>query len=259
MVGKCICPERYDIMTKAYLNTKEYKYRNAGEKMRKKRGQVLPRIFVYLFGLLVMALGIVLLIKSDLGATPWDVLHVGLFYNVGLTIGSWSIIAGLFILAVSAVLAKEFPPIGAFINMLLVGVFIDVYLLIPFIDSPGNLPGRIAMFVFGILFIGYGMGIYISAKFGTGPRDSLMIAIVNKTGWKIRNVRSVIELTALIIGWRLGGPVFWGTIFYSFSIGPIAGIALPQSQRMIDDVLCKLKQRQNKKVINNETNRSAVL
>ena len=52
----------------------------------KSRGQTGPRFIIYLFGLLVMSLGIVLLILADLGPSPWDVLHVGLYYKFGLTI-----------------------------------------------------------------------------------------------------------------------------------------------------------------------------
>ncbi|WP_170843779.1 YczE/YyaS/YitT family protein [Mesobacillus persicus] len=227
--------------------------------MIKKRGQVFPRVFIYLVGLLVMALGIVFLLKSDLGVPPWDVLHVGLFYNFGLTIGSWSIIAGLVILTISAIIAKEIPQIGAFANMLLVGTFIDLYLILPFINTPDHLIGRVIMFAFGLLFLGYGMGIYISAQFGAGPRDSLMIAISEKTGWSIRTVRSVIEIVALVIGWRLGGPVFWGTIIFSLSIGPISGFALPHSRIVTDRWLAKLKAKQDKKHLGEKTNRGAVL
>lgn len=207
-----------------------------------------------------MALGIVLLLKSDLGVAPWDVLHVGLYYNLGLTIGSWSIIAGVVILTISALIAKEIPQIGAFTNMLLVGTFIDLYLFLGFIVTPDHLIGRIVMFAVGLLLSGYGMGIYISAQFGAGPRDSLMIAVSERFGWSIRSVRSAIEVVALVIGWRLGGPVFWGTIAFSISIGPISGMALPHCRTMADWWLAKLKNKQVKKHLGEEkTNRGAFL
>ncbi|MBY0096265.1 YitT family protein [Mesobacillus maritimus] len=226
----------------------------------KKRGQVVPRIAIYLVGLLLMALGIVLLLKSDFGVAPWDVLHVGLYYNLGLTIGSWTIIAGVVILTVSAIIAKEIPQIGAFTNMLLVGMFIDLYLLLGFIVTPDHIIGKIVMFAFGLLFSGYGMGIYISAQFGAGPRDSLMIAVSERFGWSIRSVRSVIEVVALVIGWGLGGPVFWGTIAFGVSIGPISGMALPHCRTMTNWWLAKLKDKQARKHMGEEkTNRGAFL
>jgi uncharacterized protein len=206
----------------------------------RKKGQVGPRFSIYILGLLIMSLGIVLLIKADLGATPWDVLHVGMYYQVGLTIGSWSIIVGIVILAVAALISKEFPQIGAFLNMVLVGLFIDIYYLLPFLQTPDGLVGKLIMFVTGIIINAYGMGLYISAQFGAGPRDSLMIALSSKTGWKVRNVRGIMEILVLIAGWQLGGPVFWGTILYSLLIGQLAGITLPQCQRFTDGWLHKL-------------------
>lgn len=216
----------------------------------RKKGQVGPRFVIYLMGLLVMSLGIVLLIKADLGATPWDVLHVGLYYQLGLTIGSWSIIVGIVILTVAALISKSFPQIGAFLNMVLIGLFIDMYFLLPFLQTPEGLVGKLAMFVVGLLLNGYGMGLYISAQFGAGPRDSLMIALSEKTRWKVRNVRAFMEILVLIIGWQLGGPVFWGTILISLLIGPLAGFCLPQCQRFTDNWLQKLK---SKKLILEQT------
>lgn len=226
----------------------------------RKKGQVGPRSIIYNLGLLLMALGLVLLIKADLGATPWDVFHVGLYYQLGLTIGTWSIIVGIGILTVAAIISKEFPQIGAFLNMVLVGLFIDMYFLLPFIQTPENIFGKVAMFVTGLLLNGYGMGLYISAQFGAGPRDSLMIALSQKTGWKVRNVRALMEVLVLLVGWQLGGPVFWGTILISMLIGPLAGVCLPQCQRFTDKWLTKL---QAKKILlehsQTESNRGASL
>lgn len=207
----------------------------------KKSGQVGARFIVYLTGLLVMSLGIVLLIIADLGATPWDVLHVGLYYQFGLTIGSWSVIVGIVILTVASLILKEFPKMGAFLNMVLIGVFIDLYLLLPFMETPSSLAGKIVMFLCGIIIYCYGMGIYISAQFGAGPRDSLMIALTSRTGWKVGRVRSCMEVIVLIIGWQLGGPVFWGTVIIGLAIGPLAGKALPQCQMITDRFLTSLK------------------
>lgn len=210
----------------------------------RKRGQVGPRFVIYLTGLLVMSLGIVLLIIADLGASPWDVLHVGLYYKLGLTIGTWSIIVGVVILTIASMISKEFPKMGAFLNMVLVGVFIDLFLLLPFMQTPSSLVGQIIMFACGILIYCYGMGLYISAQFGAGPRDSLMIALTSKTGWKVGWVRACMEVIVLIIGWQLGGPIFWGTVAIGLSIGPIAGYALPQCQTLTDYFLTKIKKQE---------------
>lgn len=196
----------------------------------KTRENIGIRFSIFTIGLLIMSLGIVMLIISDLGATPWDVLHVGLFYQFKLTIGSWSIIVGFFILAISAVLMGEWPQLGAYLNMLLVGIFIDLYLQLPFMVTPETVTGKIIVFLLGVIINGYGMGIYISAQLGAGPRDSFMLAITQKTGWKVSHVRRGIEVLVLILGWLLDGPVFIGTVVFSLVIGTVVGYSLPQCQ-----------------------------
>lgn len=196
-----------------------------------------------------MALGIVLLLKADLGATPWDVLHVGLYYQLGLTIGSWSIIVGFFILGISALLTKRIPQIGAFINMISVGFFIDMYLLLPIMQTPNGLIGKLIMFLFGLVIMCYGMGFYISANLGAGPRDSLMIALTNRTGWKVRHIRSVMEVIVLISGWLLGGPVALGTFLISILIGPMFGYAMPQCTSISNFLLKKIKTQHKQDII----------
>ncbi len=202
----------------------------------------------YFIGLLIMSLGIVLTIKANLGASPWDVLHIGLYKQLGLTIGTWSIIVGFFILGVSTIMTRKWPQKGAFVNMLTVGIFIDMYMALPFLNTPESMTGKILMLIIGIIVNGYGMGIYISARLGAGPRDSLMIALTESTGWKVQYIRSSMEVIVLALGWSLGGPVFVGTIIYSILIGNVVGIALPQCTRLSDHIYRKLGKNKQKQL-----------
>ncbi|OIJ22498.1 hypothetical protein BKP45_04705 [Anaerobacillus alkalidiazotrophicus] len=196
---------------------------------------MIKRWLIFLVGLMVMSLGVVLMIEANLGVAPWDVLHIGLTKQIGLTVGTWSILVGICIIAIASLIMKEWPKSGALINMLLVGMFIDTFRL--FIDTPTTIVGQYVMLFTGILVIGYGIGLYIAPKCGAGPRDSLMIAITEKSGWKVQYVRAVMEIVVLSIGWSLGGPVFIGTILFSLTIGNIVGITLPQCQRLVDRII----------------------
>lgn len=195
-----------------------------------------------------MAFGIVLMIRANLGSAPWDVFHIGLYYQLGLTIGTWSIIAGFFILVISSFIVKKPPQIGALLNMLMVGIFIDMYLLIPQLETPGSLIGKMIMLFIGIIIMGIGIGIYISARCGAGPRDSLMIALTEVTGWKVQHIRLGMEIVVLCLGWLLGGPVFVGTILFSLTIGIIVGWTLPACQRMTDLIIEKIQHKHDEKI-----------
>src|SRR5690625_4741587 len=61
-------------------------------------------------GLIILGLGVALTIKGQrFGVGSWDVFHIGLFKQLGLTIGTWSIIAGIVIVIISAIGMREFP------------------------------------------------------------------------------------------------------------------------------------------------------
>src|SRR5690625_7144868 len=81
----------------------------------------------FLSGMVIMALGVSMTIKGQrLGISPWDVLHVGLYRNFGLSIGSWNIITGLVIIFFVSIFQRAWPKLGTWINILVIGVFIDL-------------------------------------------------------------------------------------------------------------------------------------
>jgi uncharacterized membrane protein YczE len=210
---------------------------------RQKLLRLSTRWLIFMIGLIIMAFGIVLMIRAELGSAPWDVLHIGLEIQLGLTIGTWSIIMGVFIIALTAYLTKARPQLGAVVNMFLVGVFIDLFMLVPWIQKPDTFIGQLIMLLLGIIIIGYGIGLYIAPKCGAGPRDSLMLALTQITGWKVQWARGAMEIVVLASGWLLGGPVFIGTVVFCLGIGTIVGFTLPQCQQLVDTLLDTLDHR----------------
>lgn len=187
---------------------------------------------IFLIGLWIMSFGIALMIRANIGSAPWDVLNIGLFHHFGLTVGSWSIIIGILIVGSTSLLTRSWPKSGAVANMILVGIFIDFFL--NRFGTPNSLLGRGVMLLTGILINGIGTSVYISAHMGAGPRDSLMLYLVEKTGMKLALVRRMMEGIVLIIGWFLGGPVNVGTLVYGFSIGTVVGRTLPYCDKWVE-------------------------
>jgi uncharacterized protein len=206
-----------------------------GVRMRK---EYILRWSFFIVGLLVLAFGAALTIEGELlGIGPWDVFHYGLFLHLGLTIGSWSIIIGFLLLTFAWIVTKKLPKIGAFLNMLLLGSFMDFFLwVLPSFDS---VTGAIFSFVIGVFLLGFGVGLYVSADLGSGPRDSIMLMIVDKTGWSLQWVRNGMEVLVLLLGWVLGGPVGVGSIIIAFFLGPIVGYSLPRCKKLLKYLLGK--------------------
>ncbi|ARJ39454.1 hypothetical protein SporoP8_11560 [Sporosarcina ureae] len=202
------------------------------------------RWIFFIGGMMIMSLGISLMIKGQrLGIAPWDVLHLGLYQNFGLTIGSWSIISGFVIISVTSIILRQWPRVGTWLNMLIIGLFIDFFnWLLPDVTS---LTAQIIFFIIGVFVLSYGVGIYVSPNLGAGPRDSLMLLFVEKFGWSLRLVRTTIEAIATLIGFLLGGPVGIGTLVVVLFTGQIIQIALPQCKKM----LLKITHQTDEKVL----------
>lgn len=178
----------------------------------------LTRFLRLIFGLFLYSLGIVITMNANIGYAPWDVLHVGLAKTIGMSIGTVSIIAGV-VIGVITILLGEKLGIGTILNMVLIGLFLDMLISFEIIPVTSHYVFGILMVLVGLYIIALASYFYIGSGFGAGPRDSLMVALTRKTGLPVGVCRGTIELLAVIIGWKLGGMVGFGTIISAFMIG----------------------------------------
>lgn len=188
---------------------------------------VQPRVRVprLIAGLVLCGLGIAFMVAADLGLAPWSVLDQGISDRTGIPIGTVSIIVGALVL-LAWVPLRERPGLGTVLNVLLIGITIDLALLV--LDTPEAAVGRLAFLAFGALLWGPGTGLYIGATLGPGPRDGLMTGLAARGVGSIRLVRTGIELAALAAGWLLGGSVGLGTVVFAVTIGPNVQFFLPR-------------------------------
>lgn len=191
----------------------------------------LMRCLFFFIGIIVLALGITLTIKGQiLGVGSWDVLHIGLAKSIGLTIGTWSILIGLGILAIDMIVRKRWPLPGTFLDMFLTGIFIDIFnYWLPDIDGFWM---QLSAYMTGLLLLGWGCGMYMVANLGIGPRDTLMLLFAQKLGWSVMRSRTIMEVTVAILGFLLGGPVGLGTVLMAIGLGPIVQYALTINDRL---------------------------
>lgn len=185
------------------------------------RGGLPTRLAVLAFGLFLFAAGIVALLESRLGLSPWDVLHQGLARQTPLSFGAANVVVSVVVVALAWQLGARIGP-GTVANAVLVGLFVELLSsLEPISDlAAAPLPARIGLLVAGLVLMGAGTGLYLGADFGAGPRDSLMVVGARRTRFRIGIVRAALELAVLAAGYILGGTVGVGTVAFALGIGP---------------------------------------
>ena len=189
------------------------------------RAEIRRRLPRLILGLELCGIGLAFVIAAeDLGLDSWDVLHQGISEQTGISIGVVSILVGFSMFAVSLPLGEQIG-IGTVLNVLLIGPSAQLGLwLIPQQTVPW-IQG--VVFAGGLALLAVATGLYIGARLGPGPRDGLMTGLHRRTGWRIWIVRTLIEVTVLVIGWILGGQVGIGTLAFALLIGPMVNVTLP--------------------------------
>ena len=185
------------------------------------RGGIVIRAVSLVGGLFLFALGIVALLESGLGLSPWDALNQGISDQTALSFGTANVVVALGVLTVAWLLGARIG-VGTVANAVLIGLFVDVLLGVGALDTLSEEPlgTRVALMISGVLVIGIGTGFYIGAGMGAGPRDSLMLVLSARTGVRIGAVRAAIEIAVTAVGFALGGTVGIGTLVFAFGIGP---------------------------------------
>lgn len=225
----------------------------------KKSLLTLGRLFL---GLFLYAAGIVLTINANLGLSPWQVFHQGVSRHIGITMGQASILVGFTFVILDWILGEKLG-IGTICNMIFIGVFMDFLMLNNLIPVFNNLLVQILMMILGMFVIGIGSYFYIGAGLGSGPRDGLMVALTKKFKKSVRFIRNSIELSALTIGYLLGGTVGIGTLIMVIGLGYFVQFAFKLykfyvskvKHRFIDDYIRTIKDNITKKKENKNTSR----
>ncbi|MCD7086840.1 YczE/YyaS/YitT family protein [Klebsiella quasipneumoniae] len=185
---------------------------------------MLRRLLQLYIGLVLYGVSTALFVHANLGADPWDVFHLGVAKQLGISFGTVIILTGTAVLLLWIPI-RQMPGLGTVSNVIVLGLAADATLaVLPPLES---LVARSALLVVAIVMNAIATGMYIGAGFGPGPRDGLMTGLHARTGWSLRGIRTAIELSVLLIGCLLGGKFGVGTVIYALSIGPLIQLCLP--------------------------------
>lgn len=213
--------------------------------MKKNLKEMVIRVILLLGGLVVAHLGVTLFLLADLGADPFNVLIQGLFRTLSkqpvfvfLTHGYTHIAICFLIIIVLLIVDKTYIKIGTILCMVCGGPIIDFFSLIltpMFVQMPYAL--KVVMLGLGCVILACGMTVVIKSDAGTGPNDLVAVVISDKLKKKFGAIRILVDAAFVLAGFLLGGVVGLGTIVCAGLVGPVAGVVMPYSEKIVNKVL----------------------
>ena len=218
------------------------KGKNDKRESRPKKQQKNPRWDVVLrmigaaMGLFFFGFGVYLTIQANIGVGPWDALNLGLARTLHVQYGTASIALSFLILLIDLLLRGKIG-IGMILDALIVGKTVDLFnWLSPVQKMSGWFTGLLLMLA-GLIVEGFSLYLYMRTALGCGPRDTMLVQLKKKLPKIPIGIISIVILGVVtLIGWKLGGPIHFGTLVCALLTGPIMQAAFRTVHFKAEDV-----------------------
>ena len=193
----------------------------------------LSRVIKYLMGMILIALGVTFMLKSDIGNSSWDTLHFSLEHLLNITFGTATIIVASIFTVMVVLLNWNLKYFLIAIPIVIVGPLIDVTNHI-FNSTvvPDTMLMQITYFIIGVSTLPLGGAFLLISTYPAGVFDEFNLAIVRKLKLKsLVPTRVIMELTAVALAGVLGylagfeiegftfGKIGIGTIIFAITVG----------------------------------------
>ena len=196
----------------------------------------IKRIFFYLVGLFLVALGISISIRSNLGVSALNslpyVLSVILHINMGIIV---AIVFSLYVVFQILILRRAFKPVQLlqFVVSLLFGYFVAFCNTLVAWITPTHYLMSIGLTASSVIIMGIGVTIYLSAEIVPLSAEGLVLVISQKLGKKFHTCKLGFDITlvllsvaASLLGLKRLVGVREGTVIAAVFLGPIIGICM---------------------------------
>ena len=217
-------------------------------------------VFVYLIGLLIIAIGINVSKLSALGISPVSSIPAVLSGILKVSLGSMVILVYVvLVLAQLVVLRRRFQwknalgiPVALIFGMMVdfvgvssfqltlagipLGIKTEFHGLMEFLAKPDGLVWQLVYLLASIVIIGIGVFVYLRPKLVPMPAEGLAAAISQVGKWKFGNCKTAVDFSLILIAailqvimlggfgtlWISGsGPVGIGTVLAAVCVGQV--------------------------------------
>lgn len=190
------------------------------------------RYLIFLVGLFISSLGVSLVTKANLGTSPISSIPYVLSLNFSLTLGNFTIIFSLFLIALQLlILRKDFKlehllqiPIS-----ILFGYFIDWTMLLLSFVHPDSYLFKVIALLIGCIILGCGVYCEVLADVAMLPGESFVRAVVQTCEREFGSTKIACDVTMTVMAALLSfvfakelNGVREGTIIAALLVGFIA-------------------------------------
>ena len=163
------------------------------------------RRVVYLIGVVLLACGVALNTKTDLGVAPILSVAFVLSELSGIPFSLMSFFYYCFLILLQLILlGRRFEQLqwlqlaASFLTSSFIGIFSRL------IPTAGSLPLRIAFLLLAILLTGTGIILSVGAKFVPNPGDGMANAIALRTGKSLGFSKNLLDILSFLVALSLG-------------------------------------------------------
>ena len=175
-------------------------------------------------GITIYSFGVYLTIAANIGLAPWDCLGMGIANCTPLSYGSAMVLIALVAISLQ-LLMKERIGFATVVDALLTGNLVQLFSVISPLPEIQNIWLGILIMLTGFVVIDIGAWVYMSAEFGCGPKDGLLVVLGKRLPKVPIGVIGVfLWAVVTLIGWMLGGSVGIGTLLSVFGAGVIMNL-----------------------------------
>lgn len=168
-----------------------------------------------LVGCVILGTGVAMLLTADLGSDGYSTFVNGISLSTGMEFWIANAIVGAVLVAL-AMLRKVIPGIGTVVQVVLVGVVVDVALGL--MTTPDGLVWRGVLLAAAFPVLAVGIALYLGSQTGAGPAEAAALAWDPPVAF--RWSYSVVQGGGALGGYLLGATIGIGTLAVIFLLGP---------------------------------------
>ncbi|WP_220752064.1 YczE/YyaS/YitT family protein [Apilactobacillus xinyiensis] len=184
---------------------------------------VMLRSLMSFAGIAILSMGAVFLQKASLGMDPFTAMNIGFSNSLHMPLGTFQLMMNAVLFIIIFIFDRKQIGIGTILNMVLVGYEIQWFstLYDNFIHMGLNPFVIIVDVVTGLLLFSLGTSLYMSPSLGSSPYDAIAPIIASHVSVKYKFIRSLQDITFMLIAFFAHGAVGIITVVVAFFAGPL--------------------------------------